>query len=132
MSYVMRKSCASDDIFAVATGGGVIGPLRSNKRRPIVLVSQAAIDEWAAEVSALPLRKRKRWKAQLLDQRGTISRVRYNKEGSANGPFHAHFEEYNVFFSTWLPIYSYEQTRSSSLSFDIRGAVGEARCLNHN
>ena len=61
-----------------------------------------------------------------MDARGVCSRVRYSKMGNLSGPWHTCFEEYNVFASRWLPIFSYEATRRAFASFQLVGQVGEA------
>ena len=94
--------------------------------RSIVLVPQAVIDVWTAEVRALPTRRRTSWKSRLSDGRGVLSRVRYRVQGNLQGPWPTLFEEYNNLISQWLPICPYETARDAFASFRLNGPLSES------
>ena len=92
----------------------------------IVLAPQADVEAWAAEVFALPARKRSAWKARLVDECGVVSRVRYTAKGNRRGPWCSHFEEYNRRQSTWLPVFAYEAARQTFATLDFTGTLGQS------
>ena len=86
------------------------------------------IDDWLAEIAAMPMRKRRQWKGHLKDKWGVKQRVRYTPEGVRAADTTTHFEVYEQAnresFRGWQPVVVIEEVERNGSALVPMGRYG--------